>query len=55
MTWEMACRQLGVKRIRAVVKKGNKVSISSFIKAGFEKTVSKNYSGSDCVFFERNL
>jgi len=55
MTWENACRELGVRRVRGIVKEENKASTLSFLKAGFEKTRCDNYSGFDCVFFEKRL
>jgi RimJ/RimL family protein N-acetyltransferase len=55
MTWENACSELGVRRIRGIVKEENKASIFSFLKAGFEKTRVDKYAGFDCVFFEKRL
>jgi UDP-2,4-diacetamido-2,4,6-trideoxy-beta-L-altropyranose hydrolase len=55
MTWEHACRTLGVQRVQGIVKKNNKASIHSFLKAGFTKTRCEIYSGFDCVFFEKQL
>lgn len=55
MTWENACRELGVRRVRGIVKEENKASIFSFLKAGFEKTRVEKYVGFDCVFFEKKL
>jgi spore coat polysaccharide biosynthesis predicted glycosyltransferase SpsG/GNAT superfamily N-acetyltransferase len=55
ITSENACRELGVSGVQGIVKKDNKASASSFLKAGFEKTKCKNYLGFDCVFFEKRL
>ena len=55
MTWENACRELGVSRVRGIVKEENKASFFSFLNAGFEKTKVDKYAGFDCVFFEKKL
>lgn len=55
MTWEMACRELGVRQVRGVVKEDNKASIFSFFNAGFEKLGNENYFGISCVIFRKKL
>lgn len=55
MTWEIACRTLGVRRVQGIVKKTNKASIVSFLKVGFIETQCEKYSGFDCVFFEKTM
>jgi len=53
LTWKSACRELGVQQVQGIVKAGNKASIFSFLKAGFEKVRADNYLGQDCFVFEK--
>jgi UDP-2,4-diacetamido-2,4,6-trideoxy-beta-L-altropyranose hydrolase len=52
-TWEDACRELGVENTLGIVKKSNKSSVFSFIKAGFIILKNELHSGCECIFFEK--
>ena len=55
MTWKSACEELGVQRVRGIVKKDNKYSIFSFQKSGFQELKQNKHYGCDCIVFERQL
>jgi UDP-2,4-diacetamido-2,4,6-trideoxy-beta-L-altropyranose hydrolase len=55
MTWKRACDELGVQRVKGVVKKDNKHSIFCFQKSGFLQLGHIEHSGCDCIVFERKM
>jgi len=53
LTSGMACRELGVKRLKGVVFSSNEVSVRTFAKAGFERVGQERVSGRLCHIFVR--
>jgi RimJ/RimL family protein N-acetyltransferase len=52
LTWPMACRELGVLRIRALVISTNAASSQAFLKAGFRECESVTERDRACRVFE---
>ncbi len=53
LTWDAACRELRVKRVRGLVFRGNVASARAFEKAGFVRLDDVQVRGRQCHVFER--
>lgn len=53
LTWGRACEQLGVRRVRAVVRQENLPSARTFARAGFSKVDFRLVRNHPCHLFER--
>ena len=53
LTSSMACRELGVKRLKGVAFRSNEASVRAFTKAGFEHVGQEQISGKPCHIFVR--
>jgi RimJ/RimL family protein N-acetyltransferase len=52
-TSRMACEQLGVRRLRALVRPSNLASAKVFLKAGFRQVGAATIRGQDCRILEQ--
>lgn len=52
-TFEPACAQLGVARVRGLVLKSNAASARAFTSAGYEQVAERVERGQECFIFER--